>query len=208
MPEGPELWILCQALRSIGMTCESYGKHLLCGGNDYHFGLMGRLNVEDGSKLKHMPAAGYPHLSGKVQECSGGLHELAVRNKLGIDWMTGSVSDIKECIQRISSSKKMLGPWMLSQVDICGVGVAWASEIMSACSLLPNVPCNAQDLRDLPDMYITFRDKIMSDYLCLLHTSDPLHFIKNWYKNLYAHRCMDVYEKGTSIMVSGRRYWT
>ena len=97
---------------------------------------------------------------------------------------------------------------MLQQKVIAGVGVAWASEIMHRVGLIPNKPCNEQNLLRLAESYISIRDEVKSQYAEFVSTaSSPREFVHGWCDNLYRHRDMKVYRKGTEVVASGRSYW-
>ena len=40
------------------------------------------------------------------------------------------------------------------------------------------------------------------------YDQDPEKFVEDWYKNLYFIRRMNVYNKGTVVMISGRKFYT
>jgi formamidopyrimidine-DNA glycosylase len=204
MPEGPEIWALAEAASLTGISVIAYGKHLLHEKQDIHFGLNGRVTLKDDGLLELVRKDG---ISGRSVSCAD-LAELVTSNDLGIDWMTATPAAIRRAISQAYLSRKQLGPWMLQQKVIAGVGVAWASEIMHRVGLIPTKPCNEQNLLRLAESYISIRDEVKSQYADLVSSaSSPREFVYGWCDNLYRHRVMKVYRKGTEVLASGRTYW-
>jgi len=204
MPEGPEIWALAEALTASGVPAIAYGKHLLHDKHDIHFGLNGRAMLTADGHLQHVRTNG---INGRVVPCAD-LSEMISSNDLGIDWMTASPAALQRAISLAYRSRKQLGPWMLQQKCIAGVGVAWASEIMHLAGLIPNKPCSEQNLHHLAEAYVAIRDAVRSLYSEYVSSAASMKdFVYGWCENLYSHRDMKVYKKGTPVLASGRTYW-
>ena len=56
MPEGPEVYILCLALKKYGINCKSYGKHLYISNikEDWSFGLNGKVKIDEKGNLNKL----------------------------------------------------------------------------------------------------------------------------------------------------------
>ena len=212
MPEGPEVWILSQAINLFNSkfnTC-AYGKHLIIkdileGDDiyfDWSFGLTGEVRINDANILvKHNVGAIYGE-----QDMSRFKEELL--KGLGVSWIHASEEEFKKIIAKWSGLKRVLGALLLDQSQIAGIGVAWGSEILFRAGLKPDVKACEQDLSGLATVMIAVRDEITALYLSeLTKTEDVKGFINSWFNNLYKIRIMKVYKKGTQVKVSGRTWW-
>ena len=198
MPEGPEIWILKKALNKLDKNYDSIGKHLyiIDKDEDWSFGLSGR--VEWTNEKLYKKGSGWAH--GKISK--------GFPQDLGIDWMSATKPELEKVVKNyFTSSRKKLGPLLLDQSIIAGIGVAWGSEILYASSLHPDKSANEQDLSKLADVAIKIRDKIKKEYLSILKTTDPEDFVNEWFGNLYETRIMKVYKTGKKFEVGGRTWW-
>lgn len=105
----------------------------------------------------------------------------------------------------------MLGPLLLDQNLICGIGVAWGSEILNRAKLLPNKKACEQDLSHLYASIMYYSHVSLELYTDELdkhtHSKETLRqFINSWFKNLYEIREMKVYKKANTITVGGRTW--
>ncbi len=206
MPEGPEVWILAQAInRCFSPDCSTYtsrGKHLRNTetGEDWSFGLSGRVRFNDKTKKLEKIKSGY---------VTGSIDSVATTEpKLGIDWLFAEPAQLQAKIQSWSKKKKTLAGLMLDQSEICGIGVAWGSEILHVAGLRPDMPAHVQDLSQLSTAMLTTRETIMALYQEFLNSSDdPILFVDLWFENLYEKRNMQVYKKGTKVEVLSRNWW-
>jgi len=213
MPEGPEVWILSEAINLYKKynNISAYGKHLIIkdimeGDDiyfDYSFGLTGKVNMsEDGILSKVNAGAIYGE-----QEMSRSKKELL--EGLGISWMHAEESLIKAELDKWTKSKSALGSLMLDQSLICGIGVAWGSEILFRAGLRPNLKACNQDLSKLFDAFIEIRNEIKNVYSAMLSKeTDYRSFINKWFKNLYEVREMKAYKKTTQVKAAGRTWYT
>jgi formamidopyrimidine-DNA glycosylase len=212
MPEGPEVWILSQAINlydSKFKTC-AYGKHLIIEDKlendniylDWSFGLTGEVRINDNNILvKHNVGTVYGH-----NNMSRSKNELL--DGLGVCWVHASDEELNRVIAKWNNSKRVLGALLLDQSLIAGIGVAWGSEILHRIGLKPDVKACEQDLSGLVSAMISVRDEITKFYFDeLSKANDVKNFIHSWFKNMYCIRIMKVYKKGTSIKVSGRIWW-
>ena len=101
-----------------------------------------------------------------------------------------------------------MGPLIIKQQQICGIGVAWGSEILHRANLNPNIPARHQDLTNLAKVMIEVREEIKQIYMRELETcSDVKEFILRWFENLYEIRPMQIYKIGKSVEIGGRKWW-
>jgi formamidopyrimidine-DNA glycosylase len=209
MPEGPEVWILSEAINkyySYDKT-KSVGKHLIIKdtSKDWSFGLTGRVEIDDKDELHKLD---FGWLYGTKDDYNDNDND----NK-AIDWMQTNKTELENVINKWKTSKKMLGTLLLDQSNIMGIGVAWGSEILFEANLKPNVKTceQAQSLHKLVDAMLEIRKTIKSDYkkeLTKHKTKENIKkFINGWYNNLYEIRKMNVYKKGKKIQVAGRSWW-
>lgn len=204
MPEGPEIYILSICLNLVGIRCSSYGKHLYINDfcEDWSFGLTGGVKLINGSLIKVKKGFVY----GSINKIS--FNDFIFNNKLGIDWLHADKNDLDNVIFNVfAKSNKKIGTLLLDQTYICGLGVAWSSEILNYCGINPNskgIECN---LSKLSSAMIYYRIKIINKYMEYLMNTSKIAFINNWYKNLYHIREMNVYKKGSSIKINGRLFW-
>lgn len=212
MPEGPEVWILSEAInlhKNYNDTC-AYGKHLIIkdimeGDDiyfDWSFGLTGKVHMDDSGNLNKLNIGmvyGEKEMSRSKEELLEGL---------GISWIHSDLEAITQVINKWTTSKRVLGSLLLDQSLISGIGVAWGSEILVRAGLKPNLKACEQDLSKLIFVMIEIRDEIKQLYSSALSkTNDYKGFINSWFKNLYEIRVMKAYKKGTQIKVSGRTWW-
>lgn len=204
MPEGPEIWILTNALNKL-FTSSPYsckGKHLRNHetNEDWSFGLSGKVFVNDSKTPLQKLSSGY---------VTGGIASIEeTESKLGLDWLTASLAELQNEIASWSKSKKKLGTILLDQSKICGIGVAWGSEILKLANLQPQLPANQQNLVSLAGVMIHVRDNIQNTYMETLKKEiNLIQFVNSWFENLYEIRNMQIYKKGKKVEVSGRNWW-
>lgn len=212
MPEGPEVWILSQAINKyFGFEkAESYGKHLFVFNNNFKiegenwsFGLTGKVEIIDNNNLTKRNTGwiygdvGFFNVSKDVNKTNG----------LGIDWLTCSKEDLHKIVDSWIKSKKKLAALILDQTKISGIGVAWGSEILFKSDLRPDVRACDQVLYKLADTMIDIREKVKQKYTEELEEWDTKSFINEWFENLYEIREMDIYKKGSKLSVLGRSWW-
>lgn len=212
MPEGPEVWILSQAINLFYRkfnTC-AYGKHLIIKDKlegddiyfDWSFGLTGKVHIDDKDIIKKVNVGA---IYGE-QDMSRSKDELL--EGLGICWVHATEEDLQKVVAKWVGLKRVLGALLLDQSQICGIGVAWGSEILFRVGLKPDVKACEQDLSGLAKILIEVRDEITKLYFSeLTKVSDVKDFINSWFKNLYEIRVMKVYKKGTQVKVSSRNWW-
>jgi formamidopyrimidine-DNA glycosylase len=214
MPEGPEVWILSKAINEYYDNNKTYsvGKHLIIKdiSEDWSFGLTGKVEITETNTLEKV---NFGYIFGEKLPLS-----LTV-NMLALDWMQTNISDLEAEIKTWSCSKKKLAGLMLDQRKICGIGVAWGSEILFNANLCPDKRACDQDLSNLAKAMIEKQEQIKSIYqnelydvlqLCRKHKNNDLlkEFINEWFKNLYEIREMKIYKNGTKTQVLGRSWWT
>lgn len=214
MPEGPEIFILSLALQKLGFCCDAYGKHLYFPLNkeDWSFGLSGTIYVSD-NLIQHKFNT---YIPGKIQENITSLDELKQKNKLGINWLTSTESELQTIITNKWANKKAkLGSLLLQQSFICGIGVAYGSDILYHAKLNPNISANQQNLNSLATSMIYVRNSILNqyqDYLthCNNNNNKLQDFCNQWFHNLYQIRTMIIYknEKASIIKVGDRKWYT
>lgn len=217
MPEGPEIWILSEAINKY-YHCEktkAYGKHLFvspdnfgstfskggCGEN-WSFGLTGTVQIvdDDNDLIKRNTCWIYGD-----QVPFGNFDEET--QKLGTNWLTSSEADLRKEVDKWIKSKKKLAGLMLDQSKISGIGVAWGSEILFRAGLRPDMRACDQVLNKLADSMIQIREKIKKCYSEQVDETNCKEFINNWFENLYRVREMDIYKKGSQVNVLGRNWW-
>jgi ribosomal protein S13 len=121
-------------------------------------------------------------------------------------------SDEKEIRKEIDNwikSKKKLGGLMLDQTKISGIGVAWGSEILYKANLRPDMRTCDQNLSTLSDSILYIRQKIKNIYEKELKANNDSSkdFVNEWFSNLYEIREMEIYKKGSGLLVLGRTWW-
>lgn len=207
MPEGPEIWILSKAINGFYKKERtiSYGKHLfiLDKKENWSFGLTGNVDIDkynenelikietgwiNGDQVK------YDNLNNEV-------------GKLGIDFMTGSESLIREEVDKWIKSKKKLAGIILDQSRISGIGVAWGSEILFRADLRPDMRVCDQVLNKLADSILYIREEIKNIYENELKEKGAQELITGWFDDLYEIRKMHIYKKGSKLQVLGRSWW-
>jgi formamidopyrimidine-DNA glycosylase len=210
MPEGPEIWILSEAINKY-YHCEktrSYGKHLFVfnetklGGENWSFGLTGKVYIIDDDNALIKRNTGW--IYGDQVDFNNYDEET---KKLGTDWLTCSEADFRKEVDKWIKSKKKLAGLMLDQTKISGIGVAWGSEILFTADLRPDMRCCDQVLNKLADSMIEIREKIKKQYSELLDETNGKEFINRWFENLYQVREMNIYKKGSKLDVLGRSWW-
>jgi formamidopyrimidine-DNA glycosylase len=201
MPEAPEIEALSIVLNKIGIKCIRYGKHLFmmdkC--EDWHFGLVGKVKLTDTLEIsKHSSAmTGYINLANNLQD-------IIAKHKLGVDWLNG---DIKPVVEKWKGRNKTIASLMLDQSEICGIGVAWGSEICKNCGINPKSKAKDIDLEHLIKSMLFIRKKITIEYNKYILTQNLIDFVNNWFTNLYSIRTLEVYKKGIQIDIAGRTWW-
>ena len=198
MPEGIEIFHLARSLRCVkGIAeAESWGKHLYIYGQDWTFGLSGRVAWRP--EVNQLVKVNTGKVYGKVEEC------VAVPLRRGIDFCSASEEQLDKAVAGLYvGSRKALGALLLDQDCISGIGVAWGSEILHRKGLRPEVPASRQDLRGLSAAMAAVRDEALATYAA--HAPDG---VEGWFDSLYAVRVMRVYKKGTPVTTGGRTWWT
>ena len=213
MPEGPEVLMLSKAFKHLGFETEAIGKHLLI--KDLHtgirfdisFGLVGKITVDENLNITKVINNQLP--SGDMKEIIS-FHEVA--ENLGIDWLSSSRSDIQNVVTKWTSRKKQIGSLLLDQHEICGIGIAWGSEILHKAGINPSEKANTfifLSLTDpLIDAIISTKEKVIKLYSQVLKQDGRL-FVNGWFNNLYKIResSMSIYKKGIEVTVSGRTFY-
>lgn len=209
MPEGPEVWLLSKAINKFyndKNKTYTIGKHLIIEDvkEDWSFGLTGKVEIDVNGNL-HKLESGW--LYGEKKHFNNG----SSKDNMGIDWMQTNKTELEKVINKWKTSKKKLGSLLLDQSEICGIGVAWGSEILYVAKLKPNLKASEQSLDNLADAMLEIRKEIKTVYegiLTKMKSKEHLKILINgWYKNLYEVRIMNVYKKGIKIQVSGRSWW-
>lgn len=214
MPEGLEIFILSKALQDLGIQTEAYGKHLLLKDPytgeifDYTFGLAGKLHISEHNlsltKINH------PTLVSGSKDAISSFSQ--VKEKLGLNWITASKEDVLILVRSWIFRKRQIGALLIDQKEICGIGVAWASEILFQAGISPVLKSNLLDCLNLVDKLVesicNVRDKILPVYVKNI-SKNSKSFINHWFDNLYTIRTpfLQVYKKGEILRVSGRDFW-
>lgn len=223
MPEGPEVWILSKMINKYYFNDNtiSIGKHLIVKDKkeNWSFGLNGRVNIDASNELVKI-GTGWAN-GDKVKYDD---YEESVQG-LGIDWMNASKEELEKEVAEWTKMKKKLAALLLDQSKICGIGVAWGSEILFKADLNPDLrPCD-QDLTEgssafhkLVSSMIEIREKIQETYEVELNKIIKVYnsnnskeklktFINDWFENLYEIRKTEIYKKGSKLQVLGRNWW-
>jgi formamidopyrimidine-DNA glycosylase len=218
MPEGPEVFILCEAINRYYGTeiCKCIGKHLILPNqtivpNDgeytdilWSFGLNGTIKFNDCDEL-------YKPIDGNWIYGINQPHIYSTCTLSNINWLTSDEEVLTKFATKISKLKGKLGPILIKQSKIVGIGIAWGSEILHRAKLHPNLACNQQNFEYFVSAIIEIRKEIIETYTNYLNTFDTKprlkEFIEDWFENLYTIRHMNVYKKGTEFVVSGRSWW-
>jgi len=208
MPEGPEIWILSEAINKFyhSEKTKSYGKHLFVfndenEGENWSFGLTGKVSISDDNKLLKLNTG---WIYGDQIPFNNYIEET---KNLGINWFTSSEDELRKEVDSWIKSKKMLAGLILDQTKISGIGVAWGSEILFKAGLRPDMRTCDQVLNKLADSMIKIREKIKNQYNQEVDESTCKEFINEWFENLYEIRDMNIYKKGSQIKVLGRSWW-
>lgn len=216
MPEGPEVWILSKAINAFYLNDNTscIGKHLIIKDikENWSFGLNGKVGITPFNELIKIPA-GWVNGDQIVYN----NYEDNIKD-LGLDWMTASKEDLETEVAKWINSKKKLAGLILDQKKICGIGVAWGSEILFKAELRPDVRACDQVLNKLVYSMISIREKIKEIYnlelnrtlqVCKIYDNNNKlrELIDNWFENLYQIREMDIYKKGSKLQVLGRSWW-
>ena len=209
MPEGPEIWILSEAINKFYHTekTRAYGKHLFVFnkdstiGENWSFGLTGKLCLLDNNELIKL------HIGLICGDQFTFDNYESETKKLGTNWLTSSEADLRKEVDNWIKSKKKLAGLMLDQTKISGIGVAWGSEILFKAGLRPDMRAFDQDLDKLVDSMIEIRENIKKLYSEQVDENNCREFINNWFENLYEIREMSVYKKGSKLEVLGRSWW-
>jgi formamidopyrimidine-DNA glycosylase len=216
MPEGPEVWILNKAIcKYYGENAStSIGKHLIVQseynqGNDsiiWSFGFNGKILIDENNKLYKPMEENWIFGKNEILNSSGNIREqLSLSN---IDWMTSTYDELNDFVKKLSKVRGKLGPALINQNKISGIGVAWGSEILHRAGLRPDDSANYQDLSRLSETIIEIREEIKKIYETELNKYEQIKdFIEEWFENLYKIRNMKVYKVGKKITISGRTWW-
>jgi ribosomal protein S13 len=208
MPEGPEIWILSEAINKY-YHCEktrAYGKHLFVFNDEkdaenWSFGLTGRVCLLDNNELIKL------HTGWICGDQIAFDNYESETKKLGINWLTSSEADLHKEVDSWIKSKKKLAGLMLDQTKISGIGVAWGSEILFKAGLRPDMRACDQVLNKLVESMIEIRENIKKLYSKQLDEDNCREFINNWFGNLYEIREMEIYKKGSQVKVLDRNWW-
>ena len=217
MPEGPEVWILNKAIcQYYGENIStSIGKHLIIQ-SEYNrddaniiwsFGFDGKILIDENNKLYKPMEENWIFGKNEILNPSGNIRQqLALSN---IDWMIATTDEINNFVKKLSKVRGKLGPALINQNKICGIGVAWGSEILHRAGLRPDDSENNQDLSKLALSIIEIREEIKNLYEIELnkYENQIKKFIEGWFDNLYEIRNMNVYKVGKKIKISGRTWW-
>ena len=208
MPEGPEIWILSEAINKFyhSEKTKAYGKHLFVFKNDkegenWSFGLTGKVFLLDNNELIKLHVG---WICGN--QFSFDNYKSEIKN-LGTNWLTSSEADLRKEVDSWIKSKKKLAGLLLDQTKISGIGVAWGSEILFKAGLRPDMRACDQVLNKLADTMIEIRENIKKLYSKQIDENNCREFINNWFDNLYEIRAMNIYKKGSKIEVLGRSWW-
>ena len=208
MPEGPEVWILSEAINKYYHFEKTvvYGKHLFVFNNEkegenWSFGLTGKVQITDDDKLNKLNTG---WIYGEKIKFDNYTSET---KKLGIDWLTCSKEDLHKEVDTWIKSKQKIAALMLNQHLISGIGVAWGSEILYKAGLRPDMRACDQVLNKLADTMYEIRENIKILYSEQVDESNCKEFINEWFTNLYEIREMNVYKKSSQIKVLGRNWW-
>ena len=198
MPEGLEVYHLAHVLRTTkGFTGEqvtSWGKHLYIYDQDWSFGLSGRVAwAPDSSKV----------IKVNVGRVYGSVVSGNASYGRGVDFATATAEALHKAVAEMyMGSRRKLGALVLDQDLICGLGVAWGSEVLHrAGGLQPQEPAKDQDLRRLAAAMVSIRQEALDTYARAVPTMD------GWFDALYAVRRMEVYKRGTAVVSGGRTWW-
>jgi formamidopyrimidine-DNA glycosylase len=223
MPEGPEVWILSEAINKY-YHCEktrAYGKHLfiikdtnfgstfskqsdvVSGGINWSFGLTGKVQILDDNSIIKLETG---WIYGDQTQFNDYDEET---RKLGTNWLTSSEADLHKVVDSWIKSKKKLAGLILDQTRISGIGVAWGSEILYKANLRPDMRTCDQNLSILSDSILYIRQKIKNIYEKELKANNDSSkdFVNEWFSNLYEIREMEIYKKGSGLSVLGRTWW-
>jgi len=216
MPEGPEVWILSKAINKFYSNDNtiSFGKHLIIKDikENWSLGLNGKVGITRFNELVKIYTGWINGDELKYVDYEDSIKEL------GLDWMTASKEDIQKEVDKWIKSKKKLAGLILNQSKICGIGVAWGSEILFKANLRPHARACDQDLNTLVDSMIEVRTKIQETYelelsrtleVCKIYNNNNKLrlFIDDWFENLYEIREMVIYNNGFKMEVLGRNWW-
>ena len=221
MPEGPEIWILNKAICQYygEQISTSYGKHLIIknGYNNeegeiiWSFGLNGKILINDENKLYKPTEENWIFGKNIVND---GQTNLDV-----VDWMEATEDELIKFVEQLKKTKGKLGPALINQNKIAGIGIAWGSEILHRSNLTPDASAKYSDLSKLVEaqfrlgsderpVMIEIREEIKNTYENELNNySSSKKFIEGWFENLYKIRYMNVYGIGEKIQISGRKWW-
>ena len=210
MPEGPEVWILSEAINKFYHyeKTRAYGKHLFVfndesknAGNNWSFGLTGTVAVLDNNEIIKLESGwiygdnvAFDNYNTEIQ-------------KLGIDWLSCPEVELRKEVDSWIKSKKKIAALMLDQTKFSGIGVAWGSEILFKADLRPDMRCCDQVLNKLADSMIEIRENIIKLYNEQIDELNCKEFINKWFDNLYEIRDMQIYKKGSQVKVLGRNWW-
>lgn len=220
MPEGPEVWALSYALNKLKLNTQSYGKHLLYRGTDYSFGLTGSIHIEytndndidndvnNNDKYK-LTKVNKGLVYGKETQYNKYV-EFAK-----IDWMTASDEQIYNIYMEWKKKpKKKAVSLLIDQSEMCGLGVAWISEIMNTAQL--SIETKMENVNDvLVKSICETRDKVKKLYKDIIDNitkeEELIEFVNKWYyHNLYKMRTMHVYgnKMANKVKSGGRIFYT
>ena len=200
-------------MKNLGFEVSCLGKHLVLRDmhsgelHDYSFGLAGRVKITDDLHLEKIV---HDQLPSGDKILITNIND--VKNKLGVDWLKSSREDIEVVVRSWLSRKKQIGALLIEQKEICGIGVAWASEILHLAKISPSLSANRIGFFDLTDALIDAIVKVGRDVVKLYSSKiikDEKKFVNKWFHNLYEIRkeYMKVYKKGTIVKVSGRDFY-
>jgi len=213
MPEAPEIEALSIVLNKLGFQTKRHGKHLFIDEllEDWHFGLRGRVKIahtiNSGGITTYNITKYSNAMSGLVRKVDS-FDEMVLNHLLGIDWLTATPAELESVINVWKTRGRVLGSILLDQSEICGIGVAWGSEICHRANVHPGVKANAVNLDGILPAMLEIRREIMATYNKFLRDQQDLcKFVEEWFLNLYKIREMKAYKKGKSVDVASRTWW-
>jgi hypothetical protein len=216
MPEAPEIHVLALALKSLGFQSEAYGKHLFIidihSGKkfDITFGLGGKIKLDPELNLKKIPNPELP--SGDFKEIDCFEDKKYKSGEFGINWLTSTREELAAKVKSWNKRRKQIGALLIDQHEICGIGVAWASEILYEAGIQPDEKSSwiefLGEKEALIEALLSIRQRVLQRYTENLK-GNMVSFVNEWFQNLYEIRkpIMKVYQKGLEKKISGRIWY-
>ena len=190
MPEGPEVYGMCQVLRSLGFKAACVGKHLFYSdwntgkSYDVSFGVGGKMFLYPDMTLEKINHIDLP--SGYIKEISSfskGKEEL----NLGLDWLLATEEDISDIVSRWGCRKKQIKALLVDQHEICGIGSKWVQKILRKANINPKEKANTFEFLSLREplvkAIIETRDEAVK-FFGKNFPKDKFKFVNNWNEQL------------------------